>query len=188
MATCRDIVTRALRLSGVIRLSAMPTASEADYGMEGLQSLFSEFVNAEAFGEMTDKRATADYTAGENERITASAGVTVTLPTTIEDEDADDGIRTPHDLAMIEVLQDGVRSAKVYDRDGWVELLGLSLGNTCPLAHRGEHGLAALLALETMGPFAANVSQADIMAARRFKGQLLYRGQGKGRSLAAVYY
>jgi hypothetical protein len=160
-ATCRDIVTLALKLARVTR---SPTAAEADDGLTCLQALYDGWVATGLFGQLEDLYLDGDDTALEGKRYFVASGVTLTAATSVY-VDTDGSTRQPRDLALYEsVTAAGVRSVLLYDRSAWVELTGLTLNSTAPLAVRGQAGLAAALA--TSGGFAAMFGPVDDPAVR----------------------
>lgn len=142
MATCRDVIMYAYRLSG---MTTDLSAEEAQMGLDCLQSMYDAWVSGGMFGRLTDKYKTADYEAAEGERVIAPSGVSITFPTMLDDLEYG-GYRAPRDLACIETIVDGVRSVKIWDRSAWVSLLDLEIVDTAPLSSRGLIGLAAALA------------------------------------------
>ena len=181
MATCLDIITSALKLARVLPSGGTPSASETEDGMDCLQSLYDEWVAGGMFGKLTDTYLTADDTAREGNRYLLASGVTLTEPTVIPAEDSADGTaRQPRDLAIYESLTStGTRSVRLYDRTGWVDLLGLTTTSIAPLASRGKMGLAACLA--TSGAFAAMFNDTATMnpdvrsVANTFRASLSYK-------------
>lgn len=141
MATCRDIITYALRIGKVIGTRAEPTAAEAEMGMVALQSLYDQWRTGGMFGRLKDVYETTDYEAGERQLVT-SDGSAITFPVTIDD----DSPRAPRDLALIEANNGSAQVARIYDRTGWIDLLGLTLDDAAPLADRGAYALGAALA------------------------------------------
>jgi len=160
MATCRKIVTGGLQLLGAYAGGEDPSDDDVQTGMSALQSMFLAWVNSGMFGRLRDIYVTADYTAKEGERVTAATGVTVTVPTIINNESSwpygfcgSVPQRTPRDLALIEVSQDGAATDYLYDRNGWVTINNLGLDDECPLSERGERGLMGCVAFELAGDF-----------------------------------
>lgn len=190
MTTCRDTITQALRLTKVIASGDAASADEADDGMVALQSFYDQLVTGGMFGTLRDFYKTDEYEAKEGERITAPAGVTITFPETLSDND-NGGDRVPRDLACIETIIDGARTVKIWDRTGWVDLLGLDLNDTAPLAERNAFGLAAALAVS--GGFAAMFgSVADIgpdvrVLAAQFNGNISRKATTRDRIPAGYY-
>lgn len=153
MATCQETVTAALRLARVIGVSASPTSSESDRGLECLQSLYDGWVTGGMFGELEDVYLDSSDTAEEGKRYFVPTGYTLTDTTSIY-VDAEGNTRQPRDLSLYESLTEaGTRTVKLYDRTAWVSMTGLTLASTAPLSNRGMMGLAAVLA--TSGAFAA---------------------------------
>lgn len=173
MATCRDVITRAYGLPGIVR-NDDPTADEAEWGLIGLQSLFDTWVAGGMFGRLTDVYTSVAYTAREGERVIASGSPTITIPTTYA-QDGDAGTdRAPYDLSLIEVQDGQTRNVWLYDRSAWVDLTDLALEDACPLALRGMSGLAACLALEIAGP-SWTATDAIMRLAAQFKQALSYK-------------
>jgi hypothetical protein len=177
MATCRDVITNALKLARAISPGESPSADEAEDGMRALQSLYNQFVHNGMFGELEDVYLDSDDTAEEGKRYYVPAGVMLSVPTS-EYVDAFGRLRQPYDLSAYESVEaDGTRAVKLYDRTEWVDLLGLGLSDTAPLSDRNEMGLAACLA--TNGAFAAMFGDTATMnpdvrnLARQFMGQIM---------------
>lgn len=190
MATCNEVVIRALRTAGVVGLSDVPTADEVDYGMECLQGLFDTWVHAGMFGRLKDVRTEVAYTAKEQERVVAIGGAVVTIPTAYAENGKDGDDRPPYDLSLIEVQSGSTRNVWLYDRNGWVDLLGLELTDQCPLAARGLHGLSCCVAQTMTGPFGA---QSDLrrdtrLAAAAFKQALSYKTGSDARPRETEYF
>lgn len=191
MATCRDVVTSAMKLAKSLSSGETPTADEADDGMKALQSLYDVWVTSGMFGRLEDVYLDGDDTAEEGKRYFVPTGVTLTAATS--EIDGCCGVRQARDLAIYESLtQAGVRSVKLYDRTEWVEMTGLALSDTAPLSKRGEMGLAAALA--TSGGFAAMFGAGALMdgevrgLAAQFIAGLSYKlGSSQGR-IASDYY
>lgn len=146
MATCRDIITDALKMT--LRESGLePSPDEAEDGMNALQSFYDGLVFGGMFGELEDVYLDTDDIAEEGKRYFIPSGITLTAATS-EYVDANGVTRQPRDLAIYEtVTAAGVRSVKLYDRTQWIELTGLTLGSDAPLSVRGRFGLAAALAI-----------------------------------------
>lgn len=168
MVTCRDIITDAYRIGGIIGLSEEPTADLAEYGLTGLQSMFHTWIARGLFGTMKDVFATEDYTANEGERITVDSAV-VTIPYTFDTDESTD--RAPKQLSAISVVTDTGTTSYIYDRRQWISIEAITLNDTCPLADFGRRGLAACLALEltALPTFNGVPTQGVLQAARSFK-------------------
>jgi hypothetical protein len=189
MATCRDIITYAMRQAKVLASGDDPTADELSDGLVALQSLYDGWVSTGMFGRLTDRYESADYTAEEGQRIIAPAGVTITIPDTI-DTDPNSDERAPRDLSVIETLVNGVRAVQIWDRTGWVSLLDLEAASQAPLASRGAWGLAATLAVS--GAFATMFGGEpgpDVrMAALRFQNGVAAKFGSTRDSIAGSYF
>lgn len=188
MATCRDVIYRAYRLSGIVGVSDDPTAEEAVFGMGALQSLFDDWVVSGMFGRLTDKLVTDDHTALEQQRVVVASGSpTITIPDTYSFCGEVGSDRTPYDLSLIEVQNGATRNVWIYDR-GWADIAALAIGDACPLSNRGINGLAGVLARSAMGPFTAEVSPFVAREAMRFLGQLSYKSGSERPARADVYF
>lgn len=188
MTTCRDIITRAYRASGIIGLSATPTAGEADYGMVSLQSMFDTWLAGGMFGRLNDVYTTTAYTAKEGDRVIASGSPTITIPATYDEDGEAGSDRTPYDLSVIEVKNGAARNVWLYDRSNWVDLVALELSDTCPLSDRGAHGLACCLAQELSGPFTEQLPQSVISSAFKFKQAISYKLGSERPARTAEYF
>jgi hypothetical protein len=166
MATCLDVIATALKLAKVLRSGGTPSASETADGLACLQSLYDGWVTGGMFGQLTDSYLTANADAQEGYRYYLTSKMTLTDATNDYVPQHGDaysecdyasgigGTRQPRDLAIYESLTStGTRAVKLYDRTGWVDLLGLEAGDEAPLSNRDSVGLAACLA--TSGAFIA---------------------------------
>lgn len=142
MATCRDIVARSLRMSGIVRKGRDPRATELEDGMLALQGLYDAWFTGGMFGRLMDYHSEDDYDARVGQRIFSTSGI-ITLPT----NEVDYPIR---DLAAIEINDPDGRRAYIWDRIAWVRLDALEPGDIAPLSNRGAEGLAACLASWTV--------------------------------------
>lgn len=186
MATCNDIVARALQMAGIVGIGETPTADEAAFGMEALQSLYDSWVEGGMFGRLADVYKTVAYEAKEQERVIAPAGVAVTFPATIESVEGD---RAPRELSCIVTLIDGAQTSKIYHKGKWVGLNGLALTDGAPLADRGVFGLAAVLALMIAETFKEGGVSASVAAmARQFLGSLSLKLGATARPSETVFF
>lgn len=169
MATCRDIVSRALRMAGVVDREEDPTAAELRDGMTVLQSLYDSWLIGGMFGRLSDVYETGSYEAEEGQRIYLDSG-TVTLPTLINND------RKPRDLVAIETYDPtNGRRAWVWDRIAWVQINALDDDDPAPLSDRGENGLAACLAVYYAEEFGAELSASTIRQCGQFKSALSFK-------------
>jgi hypothetical protein len=160
MTTIRDIITRAHRRANITDAGEALSSEDAQNGLDELQELVFALPGMRHW---TDVLATANYTAGENERIRCSSGVTVTVPTTVSSaqtvlfccndvelicEGYDD--RAPKDGARVQVITSANVSTTYYyraDTGEWVTASGLTLAGDVPL-NADMHGyLNAMLCL-----------------------------------------
>lgn len=170
MATCRDVITEALRVLGALAPGDEAAVDELASGLDAMQTLVLE-LHAQR-GPLTDVDVSADYTAGENQRLRIEQGstATVSLPNSVNvlyaaapydygfmgggwaragSVAAADGgaLRAPRDGARIEIV--GVTQAIYFyraDLNEWVSILGLTLDTPFPLNERYRGHMAALIA------------------------------------------
>lgn len=174
MATCRDIVTKALRQSGVIGLNEAPTASEADHGLSILQSYYDALFKAGPLHPSFRKFTEVDYTAGESEHITANeTGMVVTIPDTITDIETNEE-RAPKELASVVVATGGDETNFVYSRGAWQAASNLTLGGDAPLSGRDMMGLASDVAMYFAEVFEKPTGPMLADMALRFRAGLIY--------------
>ena len=170
MTTCNDIVRMAMGRIRQLRAGENPQGNEAADGMIFLQGLYDGWVSSGLFGRLNDTVISSDYTALEQDRVINDSNYNVTLPLTYTASFPtgsyyptwpDDRmwaylqsaqIRPPRDLAMVEILDAGALKRYLYSAHlrQWVQINGLALTDTAPLAEHGAMGLASCLA-EVMG-------------------------------------
>lgn len=172
MATNLDIIKRAMKKIHVLPSGTQPTSAQAADGMTALQGLIVELIGQGSLGRLYDVLATSDYTAYEQDRVRASAGVTVTIPTTITSErcapyptycgpDYGWGCssttpRAPRDRAVVVVVDsNGSATYNVYCayKGVWVVINSLTQQDDFPFADYLENGFAALLAERIVDDF-----------------------------------
>lgn len=163
MTTCRDIVTRALRMARVLPLGDEPEAVELRDGLEVLQSLYAQWLHGGMFGRLEDVQSTGDVTAEAGQRVATTGAVTLPTPS----------YEVPlFDLAAVDISDATGRRSYVWDRAAWRRINGLEASDPAPLADRGANGLAACLALLYAEDFGAQVGAAAVLQARTFKTAL----------------
>lgn len=179
--TCRDIVTRALRMAGIVPRTDEPEAAEMRDGMTALQSLYDSWLTGGMFGRLKDVYEAGDYEAGEGERVFLDSG-TLTLPSEIDD-------RKPRDLVAIEgFVAGGARTAYIWDRTAWVQINDLAEEDEAPLSSRGANGLAACVAIAYADEFGASVGPGTLMQCRNFKTALSYKMGSERETSVGTYY
>lgn len=190
MATCTQTITYALQLAKVLPSNTAATTEEAADGLVALQSMYDAWLTGGLFGSLTDIYLDSDDVAEEGKRYFVPTGLTLTAPSSVY-VDGDGETRQPRDMAVYESLtQAGTRTAKIYDRTEWVNLLGLAAGDTAPLSKRDAFGLAACLA--TVGGladmFGAEVGPGVVAKAKNFMRNVVgKRGSTQDRQ-ASDYY
>jgi hypothetical protein len=193
MATCRDIITRALRkLNEVHEGQPAPTAYAAKNALAGLQGWYDGAMATGLFGRLSDVTVADAYTAKEYERIvnTTVADVVVTLPDTIVDAETGD-TRVPLDLVPVIVINPVAGPLSyIYDRmlGQWVGLNALTLDSEAPLSRRGADGLACLLAVVMSDEFSGAVGAATTARARAFLASISQRNSSVRRTVEYEYF
>lgn len=189
MTTCRDVVSQALHVTGIVGVGEDPDAAEATLGMDALQGMFDHWVANGMFGRLTDVYKTVDYTARERERVHVSGSPTITIPTTYREDGEEGTDRPPYDLSLIEVQSGSTRAVWLYDRSAWVNLVGLTLNSTCPLADtRGKFGFACCLAEHFTGFAGASIPPQVMRAAQQFRHGLSYKLGSDRPAQTAEYF
>lgn len=168
MATCRDIITRALRMGRVTR---SPTAREADEGLGALQGVYDAWFTSGMFGRLSDVDATGAYTAKEGERVTGASSIT--KPTQLDDGCSPTGTRRPYEMSAI---VDATNAVNWLWIDGeWVNCTGLTLDSDAPLSSKGAEGLAALISYHIAEDFGGSLGPARTQQAMRFQGSISHK-------------
>lgn len=178
--TCRSIVSRAMRMTGILGRTEDAEAEELRDGMLVLQSLYDQWLIGGMFGRLQDVYEDGDYDAQPGQRVYVNDG-TATLPD-ITDTDC-----RWHDLAAIEIYDTAGRKVWLWDRNAWVRLDGLEPGDNAPLSDRGANGLAACLALLYAEEFGAQMSAGVLTQARTFKYGLSLK-LGTSQAVASGQY
>ena len=171
MLTMRQLCIRALRKARVVS-EGRPTAEDYDFqvAMETVLSMYAAFIANGRFGPTTDVIVTADYTAGENERVVnnSESDVTITLPATIEDDSTGTTVTRPPEDRSFVLVSGPDPQAYLYDADlaEWVTLGDLTADSNAPLSGRFAAHLISILAGQLcdeygseIGPVLANLIQ-----------------------------
>lgn len=171
MATCREIITLALKKVRVYEPGGTPNADEMADGLDELQNLYEQWISGGMFGHLADVLTNAAYDAAPGERIVATDSAVVTLPATVSEDGAD---YPPYALSAIEVIDTVAATVKryIYENGAWVAIGALTLDNTAPLSGRGRSGLAACLAMSLAEMYGAEVGPGALRQANSFKTAL----------------
>lgn len=211
MTTNLDIIKGAMKKIHALASGAEPTAAEAADGMSALQSLIVELIGQGSLGRLTDVLATSNYTAKENERIRASYGVTVTIPSTITPDlepcggSYDYGFRTqpvtgtadraPRDRSCIVVAQDNndgtfTTTYRVYcaSKGLWVTINGLGQQDDFPFADYLVDGFKALLAERIVDDFDQELGQQTALQAARCRQMLSLKLDSASQRTQTEYF
>lgn len=182
MTTCRDIVSRALRMAGIVPKGRDPKAVEMTDGMFALQSLYDSMFTGGMFGRLYDVNASDGFGVEPGQRVYVESG-TVPLPVMGEYDRCQ--IR---DLAALEINDESGRKAYIWDRTAWVRLDSLDETDEAPLAARGAEGLAACLALHIVGDYGVQPTPMMVSNAGNFRNNIRL-GMGAQRDVVAgVWY
>jgi hypothetical protein len=174
MATCRQIITAALRKTGDIEQSETPEGPQENAGLASLQALYESWAMA---APLHDVLVGSDYQAGEFERVTSLETINATLPATVRGLDG--RWRAPLDGAVVvfalgEPFQIYIYSALSAD---WIQLTELALESTAPLSSFGADGLAAWLADWIAGDTGRELTPPVAKAAAMFRMSVKARPQ-----------
>lgn len=183
MATCRDVITRALRKLGELGVGEVASNQDAATGMASLQTMFDAWATGGMFGPLRDLYKSGAYTAKAGERIRTTA--TVTLPTYTTDTDAVDvsDKDLPKDRSLIVVVNPttGVRQTNLWDswRGQWVRIEALTLSDECPLSALGVDDLACCLAKVIGDEVNASVGPQTELRAAKFVQRMTQKRDGE---------
>lgn len=160
MATCQDIIRRALRSLGILGSGQEPTGADADDGLERLQSLVLGLPGLNMNGLWHDHAtSTAGTVARESQRLTVTAPGTVTLPLVITHCERP---RPPRDLAKVQIIGTGLDNAGFWiysaTKSLWGQLDGLEISSELPFGDEDSEGLAAMLAVNMGDEFGATAT------------------------------
>ena len=190
MATCRDVITLALKKARQIMPGETPSADSAADALNTLQSIYDEAVGGGWFGALTDVLTDEDYEAGENERVfnTSDATLNITCPETVTDDFSGDE-RAPYDRSLV-VIVGATPAAYLYSspRGSWDPLDSLALDDFAPLSERSLDGLASLLAVRLGEEYGAEIGPATKGAAAVFTSMISHKRDSQRQSVQASYF
>lgn len=145
MTTVLNWISRSLRMLGALATGEVAAGQEAKDALEAANGLILGLPEIGLAPTLTEVIITADYTAGEDERVVNDGGHTVTLPTTIDDCGE---ARSPRNGARVVVVAAGAATTSIcLSNSGWETVSGLTLTDPAPLGPELYTGLCALLAV-----------------------------------------
>lgn len=154
------LIERALRV--LLGSTKTPSANTKDRCLEALQSLITDMPGTLG-AKWSDVVVSANYTAGEDERITiASGSPTITKPTLVYLADltgvptgttySASTMRPPRDGARLQIVTQATGVSELWfwrsDQAAWVRADGLVYADECPLPTEMDRFLPAMLAIE----------------------------------------
>lgn len=183
MATCQQIITRAMRLLGLLEDGGAASTNELANGLENLQAMIDGLPALMLGGPWVEVDVTdTSYTAGEDERIRLTdpdVSTDITFPSRILDYDADteDGYRKPREGARVQVIAelsgDPYRRTYVYTAyAGWARIDALALSDANPFGPVLDDALTGLLAQRIAPEFSVAVNPQVAEMAGRGRTQL----------------
>jgi hypothetical protein len=143
--TVRDTLSGAVSMTGARTLGSPASDLELATALVAFQNMLLSLPRT----TLVDVLISANYTAGENERITDSSGTAViTRPTTLVDPITGE-TRTPLNGAVVEVTNTTTPTRHIYisELKGWQQVNGLALEGTQPFGPEHEEGLRAMTAI-----------------------------------------
>lgn len=209
MATCQATIEGALRKLGKLGAGRAARTVDLTDGLASLKGLYNALIDAGSFGPLRDVIPTADYTAGENERVfrTSEAVLNVNLPLLVEDAwfgdiceygsrwvpegSTNPNQRPPRDGTVV-VVSDaytGVTEEYLYDGQerAWRSLSDLALADEAPLSRRDPDGLQAMLARQMADQFGDQLPNGTARLAQIFQSNLVSRWSMPRRTLVGSY-
>lgn len=178
MATCQQIITRAMRLLGLLEDGGSASSTELANGLESLQAMVDSLPALMLGGPWVDVDVTdTSYMAGEDERIRLTdpdVSTDITFPSRIQDYDADteDGYRKPREGARVQIIAElsgqSYRRTYVYTAyAGWARIDALALADANPFGPNLDDALTGLLAQRIAPEFGVGVgAQVQELASR----------------------
>ncbi len=159
MTTMRATLIRAIRLTRARALGDVPASEEITAALEDAQGMFLAF----PIRKLTDVLISANYTAGENERVSFTSGApTVTYPTTVDDAGT---TRTPQNGALVEVASATAPARKIYiaELKTWMPLTDLTVNSEQPFGPTHDGNVAAMIAARIAGPVLQRACPDDVL-------------------------
>jgi hypothetical protein len=161
MATCQDIIDRALRILGVLAAGEVASGHDGQAGMRGLQEVVDTLPLLRD-GEWAETKLTGEgaYTAADGQRIrTLGHGGQIVLPADAAD------------LSRVQVVGQGHPQAGLWiyaaAEGAWARADALAIGDESPFGADDEAGLAALLAISLAEEYGAEVPGSAMARASR---------------------
>lgn len=191
VTTVRQIITDALEQIGAVDGAATPTAQQASQGLRVFQQMILNLPGQRWWNEV---ECTADYTAGENERIRVNTNdaVTITVPTAVSSartmlyccnqtelvcEGYDD--RAPKDGARVHVCDAATTDTATYfyraDLAQWTRADSLTLDSDCPLSEDWTEGVTAMLGQRLTRYYGLPLDQAGTILAAQAESRMRAR-------------
>lgn len=190
------IVERTFRI--LLARKGAPPPDEAASGLEAFQAFIND-LPATLGATWVDRVKSANYTAGEDERITiASGSPTITLPTLIYDADMSgvptgttynsSTMRPPMDGARVQVVTQSSGASVLYfwrsDRAEWMSCEALAATDESPLSASMDRFLPAMLAVELQPEYGQDLS--PLVIGLNDKGWSRLRARYRARKVVAV--
>lgn len=143
MTTMQTFLARSLRKTRAPQVGESIESQAMNAALEDAQAYVRSLTN----WALTDVVISADYTAGEDERITDTSGsATVTRPTTITDAVTQE-VRTPRNGAVIEVTgTTPTRHVYISELKAWSAVYGLTLASEQPFGPAMDDALSDMFA------------------------------------------
>ena len=167
----RDTLEGAIAWTGARPLGDTPEDGEMTACLAHFQNMLLALPSLGMAGQLTDVIITADYEAGENERIfntdldDGDEPFQVTLPREIEDDAVESGSRPPRHGAVVKIAgDDGQTFVYIAYLGAWVTLQGLALNDDQPLGAEFEEALQTMLGARICRPVFQRSPSAELMA------------------------
>lgn len=152
MATCHDIIDRAMRTMGVLAAGETASGHDAAEGMGRLREVIDTLPLLRN-GDWTEVRLTdaAPYAASDGERIhTQGHATTIMFPA------------EPQDMSRVQVLGAGHAQEGLWvhsaTKGAWARVDRLEIGDDSPFGPDDDAGLAAMVAVGLAEAYGAEVS------------------------------
>lgn len=188
--TINDIIHRALRMLTGLGPTRTISAPQASQGLIAFQDMILTMPGISVGGSWSEVIISADYVAGEDQRIIKTLGTeTVTLPNLIytdtglgvptADVYSSCEMRGPADGTRVQVVDrtTGLSEFHIWraDRAHWVTIQDLILSDESPFGAQMDAFLPAMLAVELQPEYGAELQPATIAKAEQGRAAIAMR-------------
>jgi len=182
-----------MRRLGVLAGGQLPRDTESADALESLKGIYRRLISEGVCGPLKDVApTTANYKAGENERIYRNSITTTSIDFPDQVSDGCGGYRLPRDASVISITDEFSNTTLDYIYEAgtrtWVPLDGLTLTSPALFARRDPNGLACMLAIELADEYGQQPSEIIARNAARWQMTLTYNWAQEDAPTRGVYF